>query len=75
MYNLFKVKNSGYENPNIYVDSPVDVYPTESGWIVEDVVTGRETEFSNKDDAETYAANVERYYEYGDDDGPWEEEY
>lgn len=74
MYNLFKVKDSGYENPNIYVDTPVNIYPTETGWIVEDVVTGREMEFFNKEDAETFAANVERYYEYGDDIS-YEEEY
>ena len=44
MYNLFKVKNSGYENPNVYVDSPVDVYETFNGWLVEDVITGDERE-------------------------------
>ena len=76
-YNLFKLsKDRGNENPNLFVDSPVDVYESSNNtWIVEDVVSGRETEFLNREDAEEYAASIERHYEYGDDDAPWEEEY
>lgn len=75
MYNLFKVNRScGYENPDVYVDTPVSVYPSDTGWIVEDVVTGTETEFSSREDAEAYAARIEGHYEYGDDMS-YEEEY
>lgn len=67
MYNLFKVKDSGYENPNVYVDSPVDVYETFNGWLVEDVITGDEREFKTKEEAEEYASYLEGWYEDGPD--------
>lgn len=63
MYNLFKVdKCRGYENPNVYVESPVDIHRTMNGWLVEDVIKGDEWEFTDREEAESFAATVESWY-------------
>lgn len=73
---LYEVdKCRGYENPHVYVDALVDLYKTYNGWIVEDVITGREVEFTSKEDAEAYAASVESWYIDGPPDFVFEREY
>lgn len=66
MYEVSKCR--GYESPHIYVESCVDVYQTFSGWIVEDMITGKEYEFTTKDDAESFTSRIEGIYE-GDFNG------
>ena len=61
--NIYKVSSSrGNENPNIYVEFPIDLYPTSTGWIVEDVITGKEYEFTSQDIAEYFAGLLETQY-------------
>lgn len=64
MIGMYKV-NAGYENPKVYIESPVDVYKASNGqWLVEDCVKGSEWLFDFKEDAETFAAAVESWYEF-----------
>lgn len=62
---LYKV--SGHENPNVFVDSPTDVYKTDTGWEVEDVMTRLVVEFKTQEEAEEYASYLEGWYESGPD--------
>lgn len=53
----------GYENPHVYVESPAEVFETPIGtYIVEDVIKGNEWEFDTLEEAEAFAAEVEKWY-------------
>lgn len=68
MSRLYEVSRSaGYENPHVYVESPAIIHRTYNGWLVEDVITGYEKEFTSLEDAEGYASDLENWYDYGPD--------
>lgn len=64
MLGIYKV-SAGDENPNIYIESPVEVYKASNGqWLVEDCVKGTEWLFNLKEEAEAFASTVESWYEF-----------